>query len=304
MARDLAAHKILPSDHRLHELPLSEQAKILELAYDYATYKSATGHATMSAGEMHELLLARSRLDVPPQRPDVPMPAVRPDQGHKTSRLALGVGTHGGRQFGELDLRPTYHDLMDDDGGYTRGAQIEFFNMRFRRYRDDDSLRLEEFTPLNIVSLSPRDDFFTPVSWKINIGWTRIHFSDDDEPLVFRANGGPGLAYHMPGSQDGYSVYYGFLEAAVEAGKSLDQDYALGAGPTAGWLTDISDRWRINLYARSIRYGLGDAHNERELTLEQRYSLTRQSAVRFDLFRKQEFQDYWNGGEISLNIYF
>ena len=77
-----------------------------------------------------------------------------------------------------------------------------------------------------------------------------------------------------------------------------------GAGPTAGWLTDISDRWRINVYARSLRYGLGDVHNARELTLEQRYSLTRQSAVRLELFRKQEFEDYWNGGEISLNIYF
>ncbi|MGA9031179.1 MAG: DUF4105 domain-containing protein [Sulfuricaulis sp.] len=304
MAKDLAERKILPSDNRMQELPLPEQAKILELAYDYATYKSATGNATTTTGEMHELLLARSRLEVPPQQPEVPVPAVRPDQGHKTSRLALGAGSRGGRQFGEIDLRPTYHDLMDDDGGYTRGAQIEFFNMRFRHYRDDDSLRLEEFTPLNIVSLSPRDDFFTPVSWKINVGWTRKHFSDDDEPLVFRANAGPGLAFNMPGSHDGHSVYYGFVEAALDVGKSFDQDYALGAGPTLGWLTDISDRWRINMYARSLRYALGDAHNARELMLEQRYSLTRQSAVRLELFRKQEFQDYWNGGEISLNIYF
>jgi len=304
MAKDLAKRKILPSDNRMHELPLTEQAKILELAYDYATYKSATGNATTTTGEMHELLLARSRLEVPPQQPEVSVPAVHPDQGHKTSRLTLGAGSRGGRQFGEIGLRPTYHDLMDDDGGYTRGAQIEFFNMRFRHYRDSDSLRLEEFTPLNIVSLSPRDDFFTPVSWKINIGWTRKHFSDDDEPLVFRANAGPGLAFNMPGSHEGHSVYYGFVEAALDVGKRFEQDYALGAGPTVGWLTDLSDRWRVNLYARSLRYGVGDVHNARELTLEQRYSVTRQSAVRLELFRKQEFQDYWNGGEISLNIYF
>ncbi|HSD97903.1 MAG TPA: DUF4105 domain-containing protein, partial [Sulfuricaulis sp.] len=305
MAKDLAARKILPSDNRLQDLPLPEQAKILELAYDYATYKSATGNATTTTGEMHELLLARSRVGVPPQQPEVPMPEVRPDQGHKTSRLAGGGGSRGGRQFEEIDLRPTYHDLMDDDGGYTRGAQIEFFNMQFRHYRDDDSFRLEEFTPLNIVSLSPRDDFFTPVSWKINVGWTRKHFSDDDEPLVFRANAGPGLAFNMPGSHhEGHSVYYGFVEAALDVGKRFEQDYALGAGPTVGWLTDISDRWRLNVYARSLRYGLGDVHYARELTIEQRYSLTRQSAVRFELFRKQEFQDYWNGGAISLNIYF
>jgi hypothetical protein len=276
----------------------------LELAYDYAAYKSATGNVTTTAGEMHELLLARSRLEAPPQRPEVPVPDVRPDQGHKTSRLALGAGSRGGRRFEEISLRPTYHDLMDDDGGYTRGAQIEFFNMRWRHYRADDSLRLEEFTPLNIVSLSPRDDFFRPVSWKINFGWARKHFSDTDEPLVLRASGGSGLAFNAPGSREGHSVYYGFVEAALDVGKRFDQDYALGMGPALGWLTNISDRWRINLYARSLRYGLGDAHNARELTLEQRYSLTRQSAVRLELFRKQEFQDYRNGGEVSLNIYY
>ena len=108
----------------------------------------------------------------------------------------------------------------------------------------------------------------------------------------------------MPGSHDGKSVYYGFLETALDVGKHFDQGYALGAGPVAGWLTDISDRWRVNLYARSLRYGLGEAHNARELTLEQRYSLNRQSALRLGLHRKQEFQDYWNSADISLQFYF
>lgn len=304
LARDLAERKIFPTDDRLHGLPVLEQARILELAYDYATYRSASGPGTPTPAQMHELLLARSRLEVPLQRPEVPVPVVRPDQGHKTSRLAAGIGSRGGRYFEEISLRPTYHDLMDDDGGYTRGAQIEFFNMRWRHYRGDDSLRLEEFTPLNIFSLSPRDDFFNPVSWKINIGWTRKHFSDKDEPLIFRASGGSGLAFNAPGSHEGNSVYYGFLEAALDAGKRFDQDYAMGMGPAFGWLTDISDRWRINLYARSLRYGLGDAHNARELTLEQRYSLNRQSALRLGLHRKQEFQDYRNGADISLQYYF
>lgn len=304
LARDLAEYKMSPADDRLHELSPREQAGILELAYDYATYRSSTGRGMATTAQMHELLLVRSRLEVPLQQPEVPVPAVHPDEGHKTSRLALGVGSRGGRRFEEINLRPTYHDLMDDDGGYTRGAQIEFFNMRWRHYRGDDGPRLEEFTPLNIVSLSPRDDFFAPVSWKINVGWTRKYFADSDEPLILRASGGPGLAFNMPGSHEGKSVYYGFLEAALDAGKRFDRDYALGAGPTAGWLTDISDRWRINVYARSLRYGLGDAHNARELTLEQRYALNRQSALRLGLHRKQEFRDYRNAAEISLQYYY
>jgi hypothetical protein len=193
---------------------------------------------------------------------------------------------------------------MDDDGGYTPGAQIQFFDMTFRHYRGDNSVRLEEFTPLNIVSLSPRDDFFSPVSWKINVGLTRKHFSDKDEPLIFRASGGAGLAFTSPGSREGSSVYYGFIESALDAGKRFDQDYALGIGPAVGWIVNPADRWRINLYARSLRYGLGDAHNARELTLEQRYSLSRQSALHLGLHRNQEFQNYWNSADISLQFYF
>jgi hypothetical protein len=305
LAKDLAEKKIPPNDARLHALSVTDQARVLELGYDYATYVAATGHGPATdPGYLRDLLLARSRLDVPDQRPDVPEPAVRPDQGHKTARLAAGIGSESGRGFEEIRLRASYHDLLDDDGGYTRGAQIQFFDTALRHYHGSSSLRLEHFMPLDIVSLSPRDDFFRPVSWKINFGLTRDHFAKNDQPLVFRANGGPGLAYNVPGSDDGHSVVYGFLEASLDAGKRYDHDYALGAGPAIGWLADLSDRWRINLHARALRYGLGDTHEARELVLGQRYTLTRQSAVRLELFRNQEFHDVWNGGELSLHLYF
>ena len=305
LAKDLSEKKLQPNDARVHALPATDQARVVELGYDYATYETATGHTKATdPGYLHEMLLARSRLDVPSQRPEVPEPALRPDQGHKTARLAAGVGSSDGREFAELRLRASYHDLLDDDGGYTRGAQIQFFDTAVRHYRGSNSLRLESFTPLDIVSLTPRDDFFRPVSWKIKVGLTREHRAKNDEPLVFRANGGPGLAYSVPASDDGYSVVYGFLEASLDVGKAYDREYALGAGPGIGWLADLSDRWRVNLHAQALRYGLGDTHHSRELVLEQRYSLTRQSAVRLGLFRKQAFHDVWNGGELSLHLYF
>jgi hypothetical protein len=305
LANGLPEEKMAPNDARLHALSVTDQARLLELAYDYGSYEAATGGDSASDPQyLHDMLLARSRLDVPSQRPDVPEPAVRPDQGHKTARLAAGVGSASGREFEEFRLRPSYHDLMDDQGGYTRGAQIQFFDTAVRHYRGSGSLRLEHLTPLDIVSLSPRDEFFRPVSWKFNIGLTRDHFAKNDEPLVFRANGGPGLAYNVPGSSDGHAVYYGFLEASLDAGKRYHRGYALGIGPGIGWLADLSQRWRVHLHARALRYGLGDTHEARALILEQRYTLTRQSAVRLDLFRKKAFHDCWNGVELSLHLYF
>jgi hypothetical protein len=200
LARELGKQKIDASDPRVRELPAPDQARVLELGYEYAAYEAATGSnkAPDAVTRMRELLLARSQLPVPPQKPEIPVPAVRPDEGHKTSRIGLGAGGRDGRRFGEIHLRPTYHDLLDQDAGYTRGAQIQFFDMRFRQYEGDGGLRLEEFKPLDIFSLSPRNDFFDPVSWKINVGWTRKQLADGAEPLVFRLQGGPGLAYAAP----------------------------------------------------------------------------------------------------------
>ena len=306
LARDLGQQRIDANDNRLRELPALDQARVLELGYEYAVYETATGRnkAPNAIAHMRELLLARSRLEVPPQKPEVPVPSVRPDEGHKTSRIGVGAGSRDGRRFGEIHLRPTYHDLLDHDAGYTRGAQIQFFDMRWRHYRGEDGLRLEEFKPLDIVSLSPRNDFFNPVSWKLNAGWARKRFSRDEEPLVFRLNGGPGLAYGAPGLFSGNAVYYGFIEAALDVGSRFESNYALGAGPAVGVLANVSDRWGVNLHARSLRYGLGDDHWSRELVLEQRYTLSRQSALRMQLSRKQEFHDYWNSGDISLHYYF
>ena len=306
LARDLGKQQILPADDRVRKLPAQDQARVLELGYEYAAYESATGRGKpMNAiDHMRSILLARSRLQVPPQNPDMPVPSVRPDEGHKTSRIGIGAGSRDGRRFEEINLRPTYHDLLDDDAGYTRGAQIQFFDMRWRHYRGEDGLRLEEFKPLDIVSLSPRNDFFNPVSWKLNAGWARKRFSRDEEPLVFRLNGGPGLAYGAPGLFSGNAVYYGFIEAALDVGSRFESNYALGAGPAVGVLANVSDRWGVNLHARSLRYGLGDDHWSRELVLEQRYTLSRQSALRMQLSRKQEFHDYWNSGDISLHYYF
>lgn len=306
IARDLGKQRTGAGDKRLRSLPVPDQARIFELGYEYSAYESATGRnqAPNAFAHRRELLLARSQLDVPPQKPEVPVPSVRPDEGHKTSRIGIGAGSRDGRDFTEIHVRPTYHDLLDQDGGYTRGAQIQFFDMRFRHYQGDGGLRVEEFKPLDIISLSPRNDFFNPVSWKINVGWTRKRFPDGTDPLVFRLQGGPGLAYGAPKLFGDNAVYYGFLEAALDADSRFASNYTLGAGPAVGLLTDVTERWGVHLQARSLRYGLGDDHWARELVLEQRYALGRQSALRLQLSRRQEFHEYWNSGNLSLHFYF
>jgi hypothetical protein len=93
------------------------------------------------------ILSARSR--VGREQPTIhlfPHQQVRPDQGHGTSRIAVGGGRRDGANFVELRARPTYHDLMDPDAGYVRGAQIEYLDLAVRDYSGAIGARVEEIT--------------------------------------------------------------------------------------------------------------------------------------------------------------
>jgi hypothetical protein len=251
-----------------------------------------------------DLLLERSRLGAGAKDPPVPAPEVRPDQGHGTARIGLGGGRRDGVDFVELRARPSYHDLMDPDGGYARGAQIEFFDFAARDYGTGIGPRLEDLKLVNIVSISSRNEFFQPLSWKIDTGWTRRRLAGGAEPLVFEVHGGPGLAWAVPDSLRGNTMIYAFLESTAEIHKRLESGFALGAGPSVGALTDLSARWRAEVYARGQRFFAGDTDTAWAAGLRQRYTLATDWALRLDLARERQENQSWNAALISLHHYF
>jgi hypothetical protein len=234
----------------------------------------------------------------------VPVPQVRPDQGHETARVALGAGRRDGTDFVELRARPTYHDLMDPEGGYVRGAQIEFFDFALRQYGHGEGLRVEEFKPLDIVSITPRNDFFRTLSWNIDVGWTRTRIASGAEPLVFEVNGGAGLARNVPDALQSNTLIYGFLDATTRVDERIDRGYAIGAGPILGVIADLTPRWRADLYARGQRFFAGDTDTAWQTGLRQRYTLNTNNALRLDLSREHQENQSWNTVLLSLHHYF
>jgi hypothetical protein len=223
----------------------------------------------------------------------------RPDRGHGSSRLDLAAGRLAGQDFGELRLRAAYHDIMDSDEGYVRGAQIEFFSVALRDYREG-SAQLESFTPIDIVSLSPRDEFFQSPSWHVAAGWRRAFVRDGERPLATAADGGVGAAWSAMNER---ALFYVFLDAGTRLHSKLDDGYALGAGGRLGTLMDVSPRWRMHAYARVLSYFLGEEDRPRSIGLEQRVSLGRDLALRFDLARNREAGRSFNSGSLSVLIY-
>lgn len=287
-------------------LPPAGKARVLEVSHDYVNYLRATGRSPVGepAALARELMLARSRLGAESGDPLVPVPEVRPDQGHGTARIAIGAGHRDGIDFVELRARPSYHELMDPESGYVRGAQIEFFDFALRHYGSGEGVRLEEFKPVDIVSISPRNDFFKTLSWKIDAGWARRRIESGAEPLVFEVNGGAGLARNVPDALHGGPLIYAFLEATARVDERIGRGFALGAGPSVGMIADLTPRWRADVHARGQRFFAGDTDNAWATGLRQRYTLNTNNALRLDMSRERQEKQSWNTVLISLHHYF
>jgi hypothetical protein len=288
------------------ELPPAARARVLEVSHDYLNYLRATGHSPLAepAKVARELMLARSRIEEASDDPPAPVPQTRPDQGHKTARAAVGGGTRDRTDFAELRMRPSYHEMLDPEGGYVRGAQIEFLDLALRRYANDQGPRVEEFKPVDIVSISPRNDFFQTLSWKIDVGWTRRRLENGSERLVFELNAGAGYARNVPDALHGSTLLYTFLDVGTRVDKRLGQGFAIGAGPSIGVIADLTPEWRTDWYAKGQRFFAGDTDTVWEAGLRQRYTLNANNALRLDIIREKQEQHIWNTALISLHHYF
>jgi len=285
----------------LRTLPAEEAAAALETGHDYLNYRRASGKGEVPdpAALARELVVARSAIDAPSQAPRLKTPP-RPDEGHGTSRVGFGAGRRNAQDFQELAFRATYHDVMDTDAGFLKGAQIQFFDTAFRHYAEDGT-RLERFIPVDILSLAPRDDFFQPRSWRVAGGWQRKCVQNGSEPLVAGVDGGAGAAWE---TRDHRTMVYALAEAALHVHHELDNGHSVGAGARIGALLDPAPRWRINAYASGIRQFLGEKDTPASIGVQNRVALGRDVALRIDFARTREADRRFNAGSLSLQVYF
>ncbi len=234
----IAAAKALAEkpNYPMADLNSQQQAQATEMASDYLYYRFVSHEVdpAVARPNMRELLVRRSQNPAIDQRVTVPTPAIDPSRGHLTSRLLVSAGELNGRGFADVEWRPAYHDLLDPAGGYRNGSGINFLQTKFRI--QDDHLSLQKLTLISIDSLSPKTDFFTPLSWNLAFGVRQVpvahgQFSTEQTHAVSYVQGGEGLAM-----QWGSALCYGLASGALEAGSALDKGWRVGAGPTLGCL--------------------------------------------------------------------
>jgi hypothetical protein len=299
----LAKGKLKPESASVRRPDPVNQARVLELALDYAAYQlmPQPDKANHNGVNSFALLRARSQLKVPDQTPRMSMPEVRPDQGHRSARVGIGYGAEtslGG--FAQFEIRPAYHDLVDPEGGYTRGAQIDFLNVTLRYHRDNKRLDLQQLDFIDVVSLSPRNRVLKPYSWQANASLVRKRFEKEDRELVGELSAGIGLSYEFLGKTLGYALGRG----SVQLSDRFNDHLATGIGPRIGIVDEITKQWRVHFFAGTQYIFVGASKPCYELGLSQHINVTEQTGLRLNLSRKREFDSSFTTGDLSLYLYF
>lgn len=288
---NLVEGEISAQDPQLQALPEKRQALVLETAHDFLLYRRID--EGVEGGELRKrsfnVLRARSKLGTASDIKSVPVPEVRIDQGHSTSRVSMGVAQYGeNTRLYEFQMKPAYHDLLDFGEGYTEGAQINFFNINLRYNEETEESYLEEFSFIDIFSLTSRNDFFKPVSWKARTGIQRLQLEKDKEPrTVFHVDSGFGM---MLGSSKSFGVFamvgYRFIYHP-----SIESNYAMAYGPQAGFLWHVTRGWNMWL-SYNEQYMFDNLH-ETLVNHEfvQNFSMTKDTALRISV-REYGIRDY------------
>ncbi len=301
LGRSLASGTAQVTDQTFNELSPDKQAAVVEFAYELLNYERLKDRSEDKTVEErgHSLLVERSKLSSPFKQVNVPVPTVRPDLGHKTSRALFGGGVDDHRLFSEFQIRPAYHDLMDKEDGYTLGAQINFLDLTLRHY-EGKRVELEDLTVIDIASLPPRNRIFKPISWKVSTGMNQERFSENDRVLVGRLDGGAGLSWKIGEQITAYTL----LDGAFLCGGKFDENFSFGGGPNAGVYVDLTENLRINVEMSYQRYFLGMENTKTSLHGEARYAITTDHALKFGVSRLKTFDDYWTEGVVSWGWYF
>src|SRR5690554_5923405 len=284
----------------VRELEKNDRAQLLDATYDYVRYQSeAEGWPREHAAPLsHQLLVARSQIDGAEELPKVPEPDIRDDQGHDTFRLSLGSGQMAHSEFTQLTLRPAYHDVLDPPAGYRTGAQLQFLRLDARLYHDNDELQVEQITGVEIRSLSPRNQFFSPISWQVGFGGRRTD-TGDNRVLTPYLEGGAGGSWGLGQNTQSFAI----ATADVEIDDDLRRGHDFAPGADLGLLHQ-NNRFSLLAGAKTKAWIISSQHRQDQLYAEGNWHIGREFSVFAKFTREDHFDRYQSTWQAGLHAYF
>ena len=266
-----------------------EDAESLDLAYELITYRKIAGSLAEAEANKRafQILAARGANPKVDAVPTPATPTVRPEQGHESAQLSIEEGRQHGLWFSRLAIRPAFHDLLDPQPGYQNGSQINFFEFALDA-TENQGLDLGYFTALDITSLVPRSEFFSPLSWNVRTGFKRVMIEDRDDSLTPFLGASFGRSYTT--IKDG--LFYTLIDSEVRANKHYDSDFNPGAGIRFGILNSFNDNWKFNAEVQWLRF-------VEQTSLDSSYTLAYAIGVNANIFAKIAQENEYNRGSTT-----
>jgi len=215
-------------------IPAAQRKLALDLSADYSQYLYTEQLLPRDeyAARFIGILRERSKLG-PREDPDFTIqPPPPPENGHAAAMIGPGAGIENDRGYLSLRGRVAYHGLLDNDDGFTRGAQIMFLNSEGRWLPEDDSFELRFADVVHVESIAPRTELFAPVSWRARIGFTQLDMRDGQNASLFQIQTGGGGAWEF--GQD--HLVWTMLESEIHVSDRYEENGAIGPGAAINWM--------------------------------------------------------------------
>lgn len=284
-------------------IPVAERRLALDLSADYAQYlftERILAHDDYTR-RYFDILRTRSRLGPREEQDFAIAEPSHPESGHPASAISPGVAFENGDASLSLSGRVAYHGLLDNDSGFTRGAQILFLNTEARWSLEHDDLEIRNVDIVNVESLAPRDDLFAPSSWRARLGFTQMDIRDHQDSMVFIAQTGSGLAWETSPR----NLLFTMVEAEIHIGDRYTSEIAGGPGYSIGIIHSATENLKWLTRARTAWIYEGDDdwwRAEAFAGFDYRISPARSVRVYYQ-FTRNDTHDI-NEGNAAFNVYF
>ncbi|TNF39138.1 MAG: DUF4105 domain-containing protein, partial [Gammaproteobacteria bacterium] len=224
----LAENPELLTSSEFTSIPETQQRAIIDAAYKLLRYRlTGIPRNEASAKTSYQLLAALNNYPPTPP-PKFIVNASQPEKGHHSKRTFISLGKSSDIKFAELGFRMSFHSLEDNEQGFLQGAQINIGNIELRAY-EDDSAQLQRLDFVDIFSITPRSQFFNPLSWRVYTGFERQPTNGKDE-LVAHVTGGAGVAYQPLKNNQSYFLATLRLENNDEFNSTIKPAIGLQTG--------------------------------------------------------------------------
>jgi hypothetical protein len=296
LARRLVDDVQVANSPEFLQLPADQRRRVVSVAYSYLRDRATREPASQATLAQNFALLrlindsaAADAAPLPPPRP------VAPEEGHHTGLLSATVGMEENRAFGDAEWRLSYHDLLDPEPGYPAGASLNMGRLVLR-FEEGGTLQLQQLDVLEITSLSPRNEFFSPWSWRVNAGLDR-QWTGGDDVLTTQVNAGFGWTFAPVDALSLFTMLTGRIEYNHEMERSLDLAPGLAAGVR---LQSVAGTTLLG----ADYYQFTDGVDRTLLNLRHSVSLTRNLALRLSLERNVTDTDRVDEASLGLRYYF